>query len=278
MHYLIDVSNLLYKGYFSAKNIWDNYPELHFMCKKLESILSANKDNIIHMCLDGFRPKGRRLLGEKYKEGRRSEDAYNVYTGLSSFVNLLNNDRIKIYYNEELESDEIIFTLTRTLDGRKKILSSDKDIFQALNENVIIDNGNDFIITNESYKFEYADKFFGIEPIKLPLYRAITGDPSDKLAPAVSRFPHKLAAKLVNEFNYNGNLFTTDDLKILSANYSDTEKKWINKLIESYDNLILNFEIMKLNVVTDSLNEKYEYKSVEFDEFLKNKILKLNTL
>lgn len=275
-HYLIDVSWILYRGYYALSHLYQ-YPEIHFLSKKLESLLS-NKSATIHLCLDGHYTKGKKLLGENYKAGRHQENSYNVYAGLSTFVNLLHNDRVKVYYNAELESDEIIFTLSKTLDGRKKILSGDKDIFQALDKDVVIDNGNNFAITEESYKLEYADKFFGITPIKLPLYRAIVGDASDTLKPPVSRFPHKLAAKLVNEFDYLGKLFTVEDLKSLSKDYSSSEKKWVDKLIDNYLALTLNFDVMKLNVVSIPLHESYNYTQVEFDDFLKNKVLKLNTL
>lgn len=277
MHILIDTSWLLYKGYFSSKNIWENFPELHFFVKTLNSLL-LNKSNIIYLCLDGWNIKGKRILKDNYKAGRKQDGAYNVYTGLSTFVHLLDNDRIKIYYNKDYESDEIIYTLSRTLDGKKKILSADKDLLQALSDDVSIENGSNFVITNESYKFDYQDKFFGIEPTKLPLLRAIIGDPSDSLKPPVSRFPHKLAAKIVNSIDYNGSIPTKQQLSSINVDLSDSETKWFNKLLDAYDAFNINFQIMKLDVITDNLHEEYTSKQVEIDDFLRSKILSLNTL
>lgn len=252
------------------------YPELHFLCKKLESLLSR-KDCDVYMCLDGYYTKGRRLLGEAYKSGRHQGNSYCVYTGLHSFVSLLNTDRIKVLYNKNYESDEIIFTLSKTLEGRKKIISGDKDILQALSPDVVIDNGKDYVITEESYKFDYADKFFEIEPIKLPLFRAICGDASDTLKPPVARFPRKLAAKLVKSLDYTGSVPTVEELKAIS-NLSDTEQKWVTKLVEAYKAFSTNFDIMKLNIITDSLSESYPQKGEELNDFLKSKIIKLNSL
>lgn len=277
LHCLLDVSWLLYKGYYSSSHIWDEYPEIHFLIKKIASLLSR-KDVTVHLCLDGYDIRGKKLLGENYKAGRHQEGSYNVYAGLASFIKLLNNNRIKVYYGTKYESDEVIYSLSKTLEGRKKILSGDKDLLQSLSEDVIIDNGGKFVITSESYKHEYADKFYGIDPIKLPLYRAICGDSSDTLKPPVPRFPHKLAAKLITEFEYNGTIPSKEQLLELSANYSDTEKKWINRLIDSYENFKINFDIMKLNIITDSLSDEYKYKEVEFSNFLKSKIEKLNSL
>lgn len=277
INYLLDVSWLLYKGYFSSNSIWEDNPELHFLVRKLESLLQR-KDAIVHLCIDGFNTKGKRLLGESYKAGRHQEGAYNVYQGLASFLKLLNNDRIKTYYNKDLESDEIIFTLSRKLNGRKKIISGDKDIFQALCDDVVIDCGGSFVITTESYKLEYADKFFSIEPIRLPIYRAIVGDASDTLKPPVPRFPHKLAAKIAKELDYNGEIPSIECIKAISNSCKESELRWLDKLYEAYDKFSTNFEIMKLNVVDVPLHEQYNYNEIELSEFLKSKIDKLNSI
>lgn len=278
-HYLLDVSWLLYRGFFAFSKIYSEYPELHFLSKKIESILLSNKENIIYMCLDGGAPKGRRLLGESYKANRHQNSNYNVYAGLPSFVKLLNSSRIKVYYNNNYESDEIIFTLSKLLDGRKKILSGDKDLLQSLDSSTIIDNGSKFIITEASYKLEYCDQFFSIDPIRLPVFRAIIGDASDTLFPPVKRFPRKLAAKIVESLDYDGNRPTVEQLKNVAVDFSDSEKKWVSKLIEAYKPFSINFDIMKLNVITDDLtHNKYNYAEVELSDFLKSKIERLNTL
>lgn len=277
IHYLVDTSWLLYRGYFALNHVYEEYAELHYICKKIESLLSR-KDCIVHLCLDGFSIKGRKLLGEQYKSGRHQEGSYNVYKGLSTFVNLLNSDRIKVYYNPNYESDEVIFTLSRTLGGRKKILSGDKDLLQSLNKDTVIESFKGLITTEESYKAEYADKFFEVEPSKLPVFRAIAGDSSDTLKPPVTRFPRKLAAKVVDLLDYNGNCPTVEQLNKISTNFSNTEKKWIAKLIQAYESFSVNFDIMKLNVIDDSLNCLYEYPIVDVGDFLKQKILRLNSL
>ena len=276
-HYLLDVSWLLYRGYFAFSKIYSEFPELHFLVKKLESILSSNKENIIHMCCDGYNPKGRRLLGSEYKANRHQEGSYDVYTGLSSFINLLRNDRVKIYYNKDYESDELIFTLSRLLEGRKKILSGDKDLLQALKSDTVIDSGKSFLITEASYKIDYADQFLEVDPIRLPIFRAIRGDVSDTLKPPVARFPKKVAAKIASSIDYDGDTPSVDELLSLS-NLSANEKKWLDRLVDSYELFKINFDIMKLNVISSSINEKYERSECELSDFLKTKIQRINSL
>lgn len=279
-HYLVDVSWMLYRGYYAAGHVWEEFPEIHFLVKKIESWLSR-QDTVVHLALDGWNTKGKRLLGEQYKSGRhQGVCVYNVYTGLATFVSLLHTDRIHVYFNNDYESDEIIFTLSRTLEGRKRIISGDKDLLQSLKPDVIIESAKGLITTHESYIYEYADKFLEVPPEKLPIFRAIAGDPSDSLKPPVPRFPHKLAAKLINTIDYNGECPTIEQLNNLksSGNYSDSELRWIDKLIESYTPFNLNFNVMKLNVITDDISNKYRDSDVEFSDFLKQKVLHLNTI
>lgn len=277
IHYLCDTSWLLYRGFYSLSHVYEEYPEIHFLCKKIESLLERN-DATIHLALDGRDTKGRRLLGEAYKSNRGRDGQRSVYEALSSFVHLLNNDRIKIYFNDNYEADEIIFTLSRTLEGRKKILSGDRDILQSLKSDTIIDNGTDHIVTEESYKFEYADKFFEIEPTKLPIFRAIAGDTSDTLKPPVARFPRKLAARIVNYLDYSGECPSIYQLNSVKELLKDSEKKWVNKLISAHNKFSINFDIMKLNVIKDDLICDYDREQVAISDFLRAKIERLNTL
>lgn len=274
IHYLCDTSWLLYRGYYSLSCIYEEYPEIHFLCKKIESLLSR-KEATIHLALDGYATKGRRLLGEAYKGNRCRSGERSVYEALPTFVSMIHNERIKIYYNVNYESDEILFTLSRILDGRKKIISGDKDILQSLKQDVVIDNGSNRVITEESYKFEYADQFFEIEPIKLPIFRAITGDASDTLYPPVARFPRKLAAHIVNSLDYSGECPTLNNIK---ESLKDSEKKWVDKLIAAYDKFKVNFDIMKLNVIEDDIRCEYDRDRVALSDFLRSKIERLNTL
>ena len=95
----------------------------------------------------------------------------------------------------------------------------------------------------------------------------------------MSGFPHKLAAKLAKEIEYNGSCPSIDDIISIKNICSNTEVKWIDRLIESYNPFSINFDIMKLNIIPDNeLHDEYDYPSVPFSEFLTSKIIKLNEL
>ena len=277
MKYLLDVSWLLYTGYFSTSKVWGEHPEIHFLCRRLEGLL-CQKDAELYLCLDGCNTKGKKLLGDDYKSGRNESAKQNVYQALYTFISLLDSKRIHICYNSEYESDEIIYTLSRILEGDKCIVSGDKDLLQSINKQVSVDNRSDKLITESLYYEKYGELFFGIEPRKLPLYRAIVGDASDTLKPPVPRFPRKLAAKITKDFNYQGCLPTKEELISLSEKYTASEKKKINTLLDAYDKFKTNFDIMKLNVIAEDIYKPYSGKTIPLSEFLTGKIKRLNTL
>lgn len=245
--YLLDTSWLLYKGYFAFPD--KEYSEIFFLLSKIKQCL---KQGEVYLCLDGLHPKGR-VLNESYKENR--EHKYNVYQKLSGVLYSLQNlSHVHIKFNDLLEADEVIFSLTRLLEGKKVILSGDNDLLQSLNEDVRIDRGKE-VISEDYYKMLMAEKFYSIPPIQLPIYRSIVGDSSDNIKSVVSRFPHKLAARIATELPYNGsvhsieslNWFKTDSVFALSS----TEKKWVDRLIERHSEWQKSFSIMKLDVYSD---------------------------
>ena len=49
--------------------------------------------------------------------------------------------------------------------------------------------------------------------------------------------------KLVNDIEYDGNVPTIDQLRKLSVKYSESERRWLAKLIEAYQSMYRSFPI-----------------------------------
>ena len=250
MHYLLDTSNILYRGYYS----FPNHPcgEVFFVLTTIRQFLT-DRTSQVYLCLDG-KPKGK-SIDENYKSNRNHGEV-SVYRYLPQLVYLLQNlKRVHIKYNPELEADEVIFSLTRILLDPKVIVSTDNDLLQSLKEDTEILR-QDRVINEQYYRTEMFQKFHAVDPYRLPIYRAIVGDTSDNLKPPVPRFPKELASKIAMEISYTGTLPTKEQFKDLfdSDSYSDlttTKKGKLQSLLENYSLLSTNFEIMKLNVHTD---------------------------
>lgn len=248
--YFIDVSNILYRGHFREPDLEDS--EISFLFEIITELL--NFCSPIFLCFDGM-SKGKRLNPD-YKAQRVHD--FDVYKSLPQAVYILSSFKnVHIKYNPNLEADEVIYSLVKSVEGRKIIISSDNDLLQALDDNTFILRGDSLIgLTEYGTDEKLVKKFFNVPVDRLPVYRAIIGDSSDNLKPPVPRFPHKLAADIVIKLSPED--FTDDKmLKKETLQYvcerleKDTEKKWVNKLLDSWDSVLLNHEIMRLNVCSD---------------------------
>lgn len=240
--YLLDVSWLLYKGHFALSH--RTFGETVYLLSKIKTL---QKTGIVYLCIDG-KPKGVKINPE-YKQDRPK--VANVYINLPTILYCLKDLKtIKIKYNGELEADEVIFSLSTILEGRREIVSGDNDLLQALTNGVVINRGRE-LISEAYYNVVMEDKFFAIPPERLPIYRSIVGDTSDNLK-GVFRFPHKLAAVIAKEVAYDG-VFppAKQSLEALKDAAEGTSKAWYERLIEGYDMFASNFNIMKLCTYTD---------------------------
>ena len=127
-------------------------------------------------------------------------------------------------------------------------------------------------------------EIYGFEKLRKELsgkYSFVSDSDCEILLPMYKEYGTEMFAMLDAEFAciiYDGDLPTINEIKN-ACEFSKTEQKWIDKLVESYKYFSMNFDVMKLNVTTDELvGNKYNYKEVEFSDFLKSKIEKLNTL
>ena len=248
--FLIDTSNLLYRGYYSYPN--SLYGEVLFALTTIQKLLKDNPGSPVYLCLDGAR-KGDSLNTE-YK-ANRDHGGINVYRYLPQLVYLVKDlTHVHIAYNPSLEADEVIFSLTRILDGKKVIISTDNDLLQSLREDTeILRKG---IAINESYyKEEMFAKFHAVSPSRLPIYRAIVGDASDNLKPPVPRFPKELAASLAESIPYTGECPSKESFEDFARTlFDDASVSKLSKLyalIAQYDSFKTNFMIMKLDVYQD---------------------------
>lgn len=245
---LIDTSNILYRGYYS----FPNHPcgEVFYLLTTIRSFLNQCNTHV-YLCLDG-KPKGKQI-NEEYK-ANRNHGEISVYRYLPQLVYMLSPlHRVHIKYNPNLEADEVIFSLTRILEGNKLIVSTDNDLLQSLKEDTEIQR-QDKIINEQYYREEMIQKFHSVTPSRLPIYRAIVGDTSDNLKAPVARFPKELAALISERILYDGYVPTKEGLQDLFLSFdnltqSKTEK--LNLLLENYNMFKSNFEIMKLDVHED---------------------------
>ena len=248
----IDLSNILYKSMFVFKpdrfKAPNGEPNGHLfgLCQLLRTC--SKKNYIIFLCADS-KCEWRQNLNENYKSNRdssiRTVDFYQQYDIINGLLSDLPNSYF-LYY-EGTEADDIMFTCSKICSDMKRknlILSSDKDILQALDEYTTIVHK---VMLNENeeikYKSEEYNKLFPVEPSNLPYYRALKGDKSDNLKPIVDRLPKDLTLDLVEWLGTNHEPLKNYEVK------KESHKKWINKLQDNWEQFGINYCLMRLSPV-----------------------------
>lgn len=216
----------------------------------LQSIMSIRKgypDSVIILCQDGVPVERISMFNtdeHAYKEGR-PELEYDFYADIP-IINALSFLAPDVYlaYHPQKESDDCMYALAKQIttfsNAKVFIYSGDNDLLQAIGDNISVvrhfnKDGQFEEITEEVLLTDpkLSAKFGGTSASKLPYFRAIKGDTSDKMH-GVPRFPTKLAATLANSANSLEDVFT-------NCPYPQRDK------MEEYrDTVELNYKMMKL--------------------------------
>ena len=262
----IDLSNILYRSLFVFKpdkfKAPNGEPNGHLfgLCQLLRTC--SKKGYIIFLCADS-KCEWRQNLNEDYKSNRDSSirviDFYKQYDLINGLLSDL-PDSYFLYY-ENTEADDILFTCSKICSDMKRenlILSSDKDLLQALNEYTTIVHK---VMLNENeeirYKSEEYYKLFPVEPTRLPYYRVFKGDKSDNIKPIIDRFPKDLILDLTEWLGSNNKPLKEYEIK------KESHKKWINKLEENWEQFTINYSLMKLKPVDFRIKYKATTRTYE---------------
>ena len=262
---MIDFSYILYRSYYSLKNFAVELegglkrPTGHIVgvLSTIMNLIDYDENAYIFLCLDGYPLYRKELcesIGVGYKADRTKPD-YNIKADTDLICNLLMHiPNVYVVENDEAESDDLMFALSRHLDKSNKcfIYTGDRDLLQAINENTSIitgwKNSKPIIITQDSYTSDETlyKKFRACQPDKLPFYRAFVGDSSDNLK-GVYRMNKDFACQLATIMQ------SIDDIDNAKTNFgylatTPNKLKLLSQIQDEYHNIIkVNYEIMKLH-------------------------------
>lgn len=212
------------------------------------------------IALDAGKKNFRHNLYPEYKANRVTppEDLIPQFTILREAVEAFNLSYEEI---EGYEADDIIATLAAKYvnhqDFKVVVVSSDKDLFQLLNHNILIFDPIKNIYIDEK---QIVEKF-GVNSHKLLDLFSLTGDASDNI-PGVPGIGPKTAAKLLDEF---------DSLNNIIENIDDIEQTRIrNILTEHKEKALISRELLSLCEKVDLQHDiaKYEVHSPNMEKLL----------
>ncbi len=206
---LIDSYSLLYRAYYAIRtpmNDKDGNPTgaVFGFTNMLLRILEEYKPTHMAAAFDMHAPTFRHKECDYYKATRKPmpEDLRPQVPLVRELLEAMN---IRIVELEGYEGDDILGTLSRKLDGKKYIVTGDRDSLQLINEDTSV------LLTKQgiSEVIEYTPerlKEEGLEPYQIIELKALMGDSSDNIK-GIAGVGEKTAKDLISRYGDIDNLF-----------------------------------------------------------------------
>lgn len=142
---------------------------------------------------------------------------------------------------EELEADDAMGAHAQAESrarGRALLLTADRDLYQALNENVaVLDMGKGGVLELEGSDVQER---YGIAPGQVPDFIALRGDPSDGI-PGAPGIGAKTAAELLREYGTLEDLLAVAARQCEEAGFGDLRRR-IAETLHEHDELLRTFK------------------------------------
>lgn len=277
---LIDGSNIMFKAYYATAysgQIMKRSDGLYTNALYgLVNILNkAMKDSFTHVLVafDDGKETYRHQSYPEYKAGRKKmPEEFRMQ--LPYITELINHLGFFAYQDKNLEADDIIAATAHQYYDKFEaieIMSSDKDLYQIINEKVKI-RLNGKTQSDALFDAKTLQEKWGIKPSQVPDLKGLMGDSSDNL-PGIPGVGEKTALKLLVEYG---------DLETLYQNVNEIKGKLKDRLIDHREEafrwrdmarLILDADMdFTFNALTyegpkESLKSFYE--TMEFHSLLK---------
>jgi len=245
--------------------VWDHKDKARTQ-RMREFVATIDYDDPILKNFKSLEYKGHRIKDISDEQKQQYRESF--YPQLNALQKLIPQLGVKTFHIRGIEGDDLIGALSHTLlKSTQKpivIVSSDRDLYQLLNEHIAL------YILNKNTLFTCDDfyKQYKISPSQWPDVRALSGDPSDSI-PGVPGIGLKKALKLIQTH-------TTVDHVIQTAN---TERSTTWDKIKTHARQIQFAKQMSV-IVTDPTHfdrehyevfqQQYNYQpTIYSDEFYK---------
>ena len=167
------------------------------------------KPKYIAVAFDVSKRTFRNALYADYKAKRKPMPS-ELASQMPILKSLLDTMKIKYFEKKDIEADDIIGTLSKTKGVEKVLLSSDRDLFQLLDDQTIIwfpkrGVSEIDVVTSQNLK----DKM-SLLPNQIVDYKALRGDSSDNI-PGVVGIGEKGATELLLKFGNLDNIYQNLD-------------------------------------------------------------------
>lgn len=242
---LIDGNSLLFKAYFATKYanmmMTSNGIATNAVVGFINILNKINNDFDYDYLLVAFDASSNTLRHQKYKDykGTRDKTDDDLVVQFPLIREYLDYKGIPNYEIEGYEADDIIGTLSKLKDLDIKIISSDKDLLQLVDDNVSVLLSKKGMSDYLDIKVNTMDLVWDIKPMQVIDLKALMGDPSDNI-PGVKGIGEKTALKLIDEYQ---------SLDGIYENIDKIKGKVQEKLVNDKDMAYQSYDLAK--IITD---------------------------
>lgn len=248
--------------------------------KTLRRIVSDTSPSMVYIAWEGGGSSKRRSLFKEYKLNRRPEKLNRFYEDdipdseenkkfqLLSLLALLKHVPVCQLYAANCEGDDVIAYLCEgdLKDKNKIIVSSDKDLYQLLDENTkLYSLHKKRFVTKESVAEDYR-----ITSSNFAIAKALCGDASDNI-PGIKGMGFKTVAKIFPFLGRDEKLILQDVFDY-SASHVD-ESRYYKRVIDSWDDVKRNWKLVYLNGNMVPVNQ-----AERIDRIVQNYVPKYNKI
>lgn len=244
----IDFNNMVYGSYYGNplyNKQGKNVNAIRGFFTKFQLIYNNLNPDYVLFANDLSRTNTfRRKLYEKYKSQRKPIDDDIIFQVQQTSI-LVKALGFKFLNNPLYEADDILGMVSKWCTDNNHdmiIISSDRDLYQLINENVQIYS----FIKHEMVNTEYLEEYYGLRPEQWIELKMLQGDPSDNI-PGIKGIGKITAQDLMQRFGNIDNIY---------LNLDSIQTRISNKLIKDAEILPLMRELV--TIVTD-------YNKINFD-------------
>ena len=237
--FIVDGSSYFYRAYFAvgALSTSRGLPTnaIFGFSNMLLKLIKDFKPEFLAIAFDTPKPTFRNQIYQDYK-ANREEMPSDLQEQIPYIKKVVEAFKIPCLEKEGFEADDIIATVTRTLEKKKwdvVIVSGDKDLMQLVDDRVSMFD----TMRNKEYKIEDVKEKFSVPPERVVDVLALAGDTSDNI-PGVPNIGLKTASRLVSEYG---------DLTQIYENLDKLKPKLKESLIHFKETALMSKELVKLD-------------------------------
>lgn len=272
--FIIDASSVLYRSYYGIKPLHTISGQatqaIYGFCRTLKKLADDYDPRYVVVVWDA---KGKTFRSDVYPEYKATRQAApsDLFSQKDLIITIVESMGVRQLSQPGYEADDIIAALVHHFpDHKKVIVGPDKDLFQLLDDHLVILDPLKKEITDRD---DFIKKN-GFEPTKLPFFHALVGDSSDNI-PGVTGIGKKGATDLVQQFASLDDLYERLD--------EITKPRLKELLVAGKDDAFLSLKLFTLHLAPVSVTLKdleYDkskwgnanalFKELEFDSFVKH--------